>query len=178
MNPTTSAPGVATSAEPVDLTTPGETLPDISGLRLSFRQVASERDVKIELALKNAGPGSVRITTNPRFDHRTFDGSRMAEFAFQIIDARGRWIANGCIENKSPFEPHVEPLPAGQTRTFALSLDRHCYDLVPGEQLSFIATYANLFSQMFFRERTKSLPDVQPSDWIELVVPRAWSNAD
>jgi hypothetical protein len=47
-----------------------------------------------------------------------------------------------------------------------------CYSLVPGEHLSFIATYANLFADGSVP--SKDLPEVQPSGWIEVTVPMGW----
>ena len=154
---------------------PSEPLPSLSGLRLGLRQLPSTSDVALEVALTNAGTTSVRITTNARFAHRRFDGHREAEIEIQLLDARGRLIPFQCSDCRFGLHiPEVSPLQPGQTRAFTLSLAGGCYDLVPGEHLSFIATYANLFSEDPIP--TTNVPDVQPSDWLSVVVPTGWSS--
>lgn len=139
-----------------------------------MRQVAADDDVTIELKLTNLGPGDVRITANPRFGHRTLESARRAEVEFQLVDSRGRLILDGCTDCGGRQDPEKVVLPAANSRVFTLSLDPNCYNLIPGERLSFIATYANIFASMVFREDVGTLPDVQPSGWLEVVVPSGW----
>jgi hypothetical protein len=153
---------------------PPEPLPDLSAVRLGLKQVSSDSDVIFEFALTNVGRLPVTITDNPGFGLRSFDGGREDEFAFQLLDARGRWIPSQCTDCRlAMHQAEVAALQPGQTRKFSFSLMPGCYSLVPGEHLSFIATYANLFERDP-RRHPKDVQVVQPPGWIEIVVPARW----
>ena len=163
-------------AAPQDVEGPAtESVPDVSALRLDIKQVASPTEVAFELRLTNGGPVPIKITTNPHFGHRTFAGHREGEFEIQLDDARGRSIPFQCIVDRlGTYQSDEALLQSAQTHVFTFSLDHGCYDLVPGEKLSFIATYASRF--WGGAQGARGLPDVQPPDWVKVVVPDGWSN--
>jgi hypothetical protein len=155
---------------------PPESLPDLSAVRLGLKQVPSNSDVILEFALTNVGHLPVTITSNPGFGLRSFDGGREDEFELQLLDARGRWVPFRCTDCRlAMHQAEVAALQPGQTRTYSFSLMPACYSLVPGERLSFIATYANLFERDP-RRRLKDVPVVHAASWIEIVVPAGWAD--
>lgn len=151
-------------------------LPDLSGLGLFLRQVASETEVIIEFALTNTGSSPVKITDNPRFGDREFCGVRRDEFEIQIMDSRGRLISYRCSDMRGPHQPIQTVLQPGQSQVFSHTLWNACYSLVAGERLSFIATFADLFDTELSQRRR--LPVVHAEGWIDLVVPQGWREDD
>jgi hypothetical protein len=172
----TAASSVSATPPEVELA-PSRPLPNLSGLRLTLKQGASGTNVILEFTLANAGSTPVKITNNPRFGHRTFGGHREDEFEIQLIDRRGRWIPYRCTDCRlGLFQAEEALLQPGEVRTFSLSLMPGCYSFAPGERLSFIATFANIFEED--TTTTRIFPEVQPSGWIDIVVPLGWQDEE
>jgi hypothetical protein len=155
----------------------GEVVADLSSLRMVQRQVPSNTEVTIELTLTNAGSSPITITMNPRQGHRDICGRyRNDEIEIQIMDMRGRVVPYRCTELPGLYRPTFSPLRPGQSHSITFSLDRHCYSLIPGERLAFIATYANLPRKGAPQPTPTSV--VQPSGWIDVIVPSEWPDRD
>ena len=174
------ASGSSASGTPAGATTrpdagaiASDPLPDLSTLRLAVKQVASVRVVNIELTLTNVGSRPVEITANPQFENRPSDGFREGEVEFRLEDARGRSVPVQCIMCRMrAYEAERSLLAPGQSATLYLSLTPGCYSLVPGERLSFEASYANLYGRVSVPVR--EVPIVHTSGWSNITVPLDW----
>lgn len=154
---------------------PTEPLPDLSSLRFDVVQMVSDKEIVFSMTLTNAGTTPVRITTNPRVDDRSFDRSHDSEIEMQLVDSRRRPIFFGCTDrNMGAGARKIRDLGPGESINFSERLDPFCYDLVRGEKLSFIATYANLFAGSLEDRRGLPIPKVSSPEWLEIVVPADW----
>ena len=94
-----------------------------------------------------------------------------------IEDARGRLVPVQCISCPIRiYQPEKLLLPPRQSQSFSVSLTHGCYSLVPGERLSFIATYANLRDDEPIPSR--EVPVVRAPGWINITVPLGWPDDD
>jgi hypothetical protein len=154
---------------------PSEALPDLSRIHLELQQGPSVDEVVVWVTLRNDGPNPTKITMNPRFDNRTFDDDRGAEVLIQVEDARGRLLVDRCLRCMGrPFEADIRELPSGESARFSYRFEHGCYSLVPGERLSFIATYANLFAARLKHTTAQRIPVVQARAWLTVTVPEKW----
>jgi hypothetical protein len=151
---------------------PSQALPDLSKIHVELQQAPSPREVVVWVTLRNDGPNPTKITMNPRFDSRRFDDDRDAEVLVQVEDARGRLLIDRCIRFMGkPFDAKIRELPPRGSARFSYQLADGCYDLVPGETLSFGATYANLFAPKLRHTASQKLPVARAQGWIKVLVP-------
>ncbi len=143
-------------------------------LALSLAQIPSQTDVVVGLTVKNKSPKAIQLVENPQFSEYPDRGGRESEFEFVAVDLHQRRVPYLCSDMKGFLLRKFRILESGKAITFQFVFSRFCYDLIPGEQLRFFATFVNADVGGLEPAELAKTAEVDPSGWLSLTVPSGW----